>query len=67
MAKSPSVSSTAAPEIDLVIEVPPAPSDLLVESWFVATFHGLPDLSVDHFNRFRAAADRLKARLSGRE
>jgi hypothetical protein len=67
MVRSPSVSSTAAPEVDLVVEVTPLPSDLLVEAWFVETFHGLPDLSVAHFNRFRFAADRLKARLSGKE
>jgi aminoglycoside/choline kinase family phosphotransferase len=41
-------------------------SDALVEEWFVETFHGM-DLKVEHYNRFRAAADRLKARLAGKE
>jgi hypothetical protein len=67
MAKSPTVSSTAAPDVDLVVVDVPAPTDPVVEAWFVETFHGLPDLSVENFNRFRFAADRLKARLSGKE
>lgn len=64
MAKQPTTSSTAPEHLDLVVVPAPSPTDALVEVWFVETFHGIPDLPVHHFNRFRAAADRLKARLS---
>lgn len=57
-------TTTAPPEVDLVVVAAPAPTDRVVEAWFVETFHGIPDLGVEHFNRFRAAADRLKVRLS---
>lgn len=63
MAK-PSTSTTAPSDADLVVVAPPSPVDRVVDSWFVETFHGIPDLKVEHFNRFRAAADRLKDRLS---
>jgi hypothetical protein len=63
MAKS-TTSTTAPPDIDPVVVQTPRPLDAVVEAWFVETFHGIPDLPVHHFNRFRSAADRLKDRLS---
>lgn len=57
-------TTTAPPDLDLDLVQPPRPLDALVEAWFVETFHGIPDLPVHHFNRFRDAADRLKDRLS---
>lgn len=57
-------TSTSAPEVEPAYVAPPSETDRLVEAWFVETFHGIQDLPVEHFNRFRAAADRLKARLS---
>lgn len=57
-----SASTTAPPELDLVVVAPPRPFDGLVEAWFVETFHDI-GLPVELFNRFRAAADRLKSRL----
>jgi hypothetical protein len=44
-----------------------APSDDAVEAWFVDYFHNVPGLTTDLYNRFRAAADDLKARLRARE
>jgi len=64
MAKHPTESSTAPEHVDLVVAAPARPLDALLEAWFVETFHGIPDLPVHHFNRFRAAADRLKDRLA---
>lgn len=64
MASKPTTSSTAPAGVEAVVVPAPRPLDVLVEAWFVETFHGIPDLQVQHFNRFRAAADRLKARLA---
>jgi hypothetical protein len=44
-----------------------APSDAVVDAWFVETFHNLPGLTTDWFNRFRIAADSLKTRLRAKE
>lgn len=55
-------SVEAAPEA-----APPSATDVAIEAWFVETFHGVPDLRVEHFNRFREAVDRLKARLRQKE
>lgn len=41
----------------------PSLTDALVDAWFVETFHSVPDLRVEHFNRFAEAVDTLKARL----
>mgnify|MGYP003465473341 FL=1 len=38
----------------------------IVDAWFVETFHNI-GLDTPSFNRFRAAADRLKARLAKKE
>jgi hypothetical protein len=64
MAKESTSSTTAPPGLDPVVVPAPRPLDLVIEAWFVETFHGIPDLPVHHFNRFRAAADRLKDRLA---
>lgn len=57
-------TTTAGPDAEVAFVAPPSPTDILVEAWFTETFYGVPDLPVHHFNRFRAAADRLKDRLS---
>lgn len=64
MAKQPTESSTAPEHVDLVVAAPVRPLDLVVEAWFLETFYGVHDLKVEHFNRFRQAADRLKDRLA---
>ena len=50
-------------------EAPPPASaaDDVIERWFLDTFHNLSGLAADHFNHFRAAADRLKALLRAEE
>lgn len=45
----------------------PAPTDAVVDAWFLETFHNLPGLSVEFFNRFTTARDVLKARLRAKE
>lgn len=47
---------------ELAAPPPPAPTDALVEQWFVETFHNR-GFDVTTFTHFRAAADRLKERL----
>ncbi len=47
-------------------DAPAAPFDVIVDAWFVETFHNI-GLDTPTFNRFRAAADRLKARLAKKE
>jgi len=37
------------------------------EDWFVETFHNVPGLTTELYNRFRAAADEFKARLRVKE
>lgn len=49
-----------------IAEVRGLSTDLLVEAWFVETFHNL-GLHGELFNRFRRAADDLKARLRAKE
>lgn len=54
---------------NVVVPDPPAltpDSDAIVDAWFVETFHNI-GLDTPSFNRFRAAADRLKARLAKKE
>lgn len=54
---------------NIVVPDPPAPapeSDAVVDAWFVETFHNI-GLDTPSFNRFRAAADLLKARLAKKE
>lgn len=63
MSRMDDATSSTAPDVDAVIVEEPAPTDGLVDAWFVETFHGVPDLGVEHYNRFRTAADRLKGRL----
>lgn len=49
-------------------ELPPeSPSDRIVERWFLDHFHNVPAFSHEAFNRARAAADDLKARLRAKE
>ena len=55
---------TADPVQPEMAPEPARPLDELVEAWFIESFYGIPDLPVHHFNRFRAAADRLKDRLA---
>jgi hypothetical protein len=40
----------------------PSPVDVLVDGWFVETFHNI-GLPTPQFNRFSAARDDLKTRL----
>lgn len=58
-AESGPVVVAAAPE--------PSANDVLVERWFVDHFHNVPGLSTHLFNRFRTAADDLKAQLRAEE
>lgn len=44
----------------------PAPTDLIVDAWFVETFHNI-ELPTYFHNRFLEAATRLKARLRAKE
>lgn len=52
--------STSRPDVEVVV-APPA--DLIIEAWFVETFHGR-GLHVEDFNHFRRQTDALKARLA---
>ncbi len=58
-----STPMTAPPPADVCT---PSPTDVLVDAWFVDTFHNR-GFDAPQFNRFRAAADDLKARLRGKE
>jgi hypothetical protein len=55
-------TTTTMPADASVDVVPPTATDLLVETWFVETFHN-QGYDAPLFNRFRAAAEVLKARL----
>jgi len=48
---------------EMTPEVQPSATDVLVDEWFIETFHNL-GLDVQLYNRFYAAKDSLKARLA---
>lgn len=54
--------AAAAPQSLAVPESANA-TDSVVEAWFVETFHNVPNLSTELFNRFAAAKERLKELL----
>ena len=56
------MSETASYVIDPRATEPSA-TDVLVERWFVDHFYNVPGMPTEMFNRFRIAADDLKARL----
>jgi hypothetical protein len=59
-------TAPAAPAV-IIPDSPPSANDVLIDAWFVETFHNL-GLDTPSFNRFRAAADELKRRLrAGKE
>lgn len=56
------IPSTSAPALEPRAVEAPAPTDAIIETWFVETFHN-QGLDAPLFNRYRAAADALKVRL----
>lgn len=46
---------------------PISASDAVVDAWFFETFHNVPLLSTELFNRFNSARDELKKRLRAEE
>lgn len=66
MKDRPPVASTTLPPGAAASFSEPTATDAMVEAWFVETFHNL-GLPGELFNRFRRAADDLKARLRAKE
>jgi hypothetical protein len=53
------------PNLTEATEASPTATDLVVDRWFLETFHNHgPALPVELFNHFRAATARLKERLN---
>ena len=44
-----------------------AEAEIEFRKWVTETFHNVPGLTTEHFNRFRDAADRYVARLRAKE